>query len=64
MKQTLDLNKMGLVPMNAIEMQEIDGGDIDGLMHGSNSGDGFVLIYKAAQKTAHFFEGLWDSLSK
>jgi hypothetical protein len=28
MKQTLDLNKMGLMPMTENEMQEIDGGNI------------------------------------
>ncbi len=26
MTQTFDLNKMGLAPMNEIEMQEVDGG--------------------------------------
>ncbi len=27
MKETFDLNKMGLAPMTGEEMQEIDGGD-------------------------------------
>ena len=30
MKKTFDLNKMGLEPMNELEMQEADGGSIWG----------------------------------
>ena len=34
MKQTFDLNKMGLSPMNDEEMQEIDGGFFPIIIYG------------------------------
>ena len=32
--QKLNLNKMGLMPLSKFETQEIEGGDVDGLMWG------------------------------
>ena len=43
MKQTLDLSKMELAQLSLSESISIDGGDVDGLMHGNGpSWDNFT----------------------
>ena len=51
MKQTFDLNKMGLSPMNDEEMQEIDGGFFPIIIYG-------VMLLTASETFACFLTGV------
>jgi len=62
MKQTLNLKNAQLEPLSEIEMMQIDGGDVDGLMRGQ--GPDLKSLFNSIENGAKKLWNWWSSLER
>lgn len=62
MTQTMDLNKMGLMPMEVFEMQYVDGGDTGYYGKGADLTLAAKRIGNAIHQVGDFVRGFWEAI--